>query len=146
MLKNSVFGKKISYRFSYDASLLFPISRGPNRSLLGGIEKNLPFQGVDIWNAYEISWLNAKGKPMIALGEFIFPCTSPCIIESKSCKFYLNSFNQSHFSSPEVVRATLQSDLTHAAQAEVTVKLIAVDTKTVDTKTVNRYLSREFRY
>ncbi len=78
---------------------------------------------VDIWNGYEISWLNSKGKPVIAFAEFRFPCSSSYIIESKSFKLYLNSLNQSKFDSFSSVKETLESDLSRAVESPVTVSL-----------------------
>jgi 7-cyano-7-deazaguanine reductase len=88
-----------------------------------GISEPLPFKGEDIWNAYEISWLNQRGKPEIALAEFTFPCTSPNIVESKSFKLYLNSFNQSNFESMSAVEETIRCDLSNATGGNVEVKL-----------------------
>lgn len=86
-------GKETSYRSEYDPTLLFGISRDENRRLLLQ-EKELPFVGVDIWNGYEISWLDEKGKPVRGVMTAIVPFDSPRIVESKSFKLYLNSLNQ----------------------------------------------------
>lgn len=126
MLLKTSLGQKTIYPSIYNAGLLLALARAPNRIQLG-IQGNLPFQGVDLWNAYEIAWLNLKGKPMVALGEFVFNCTSVCMLESKAFKLYLNSFNQTCFSSVEVVRNILQADLTRAAQGPVKVTLRAVE-------------------
>lgn len=115
-------GKKTSYQQNYNADLLFPIARADNRQTLG-IKGALPFQGVDIWHGYELSWLEPNGKPQIALAQFIFPCESICLIESKSFKLYLNSFNQTHFPSATAVREILIRDLSAAARAPVSVEL-----------------------
>src|SRR5579863_6435335 len=90
--EHSPLGKESIYIDVYNPKLLFPISRTLNRQELG-IHEPLPFTGMDVWNAYELSWLNKKGKPVAALAEFVFPCESPNLIESKSFKLYLNSFN-----------------------------------------------------
>ncbi|RYG02745.1 MAG: NADPH-dependent 7-cyano-7-deazaguanine reductase QueF, partial [Chitinophagaceae bacterium] len=89
----SPLGQKTLYVSTYDPKLLFPISRAESRTVLG-ITTKLPFFGCDVWTGYEISWLNEKGKPEVAVAEFFIPCDSPFIIESKSFKLYLNSFNQ----------------------------------------------------
>ncbi len=123
MLHDAPLGKKTSYIQKYAPELLFPVSRSLGRDKIGLTESDLPFDGTDIWNGFELSWLNAKGKPIIALGEFIFPCTSRYIVESKSFKLYLNSFNQSAFDSPEMVQTTLVSDLSKVIQAPVQVNL-----------------------
>lgn len=120
-LDHLALGKEKPYISEYTPSLLLPIERTRNNLAISG---ELPFKGADIWNAYEISWLNSKGKPQIALGEFHFPCTSPNLIESKSFKLYLHSFNQSRFASADEVAAIIARDLTNVAGAEVVVNLI----------------------
>jgi len=90
-IDSSPLGQKTAYVSNYDASLLFPIPRTESRKILK-LEKELPFYGQDIWTAYELSWLNTKGKPEVAVAEFFIPCASPNIIESKSFKLYLNSY------------------------------------------------------
>tara|TARA_R110000868_G_scaffold69261_1_gene204192 strand:+ start:67972 stop:68784 length:813 start_codon:yes stop_codon:yes gene_type:complete len=123
VLQNSQLGKTSTYNKQYDASLLFPISRQENRDAMG-VTSKLPFHGVDIWNAYEISWLNSKGKPQIVVGKFHVPAESENITESKSLKLYLNSFNQTKFTSADAVKNLIQADLSRATQSTVTVKLI----------------------
>lgn len=122
MLKQSPLGQATVYIETYSPGLLFPIPRSLARDKIG-LSAPLPFDGVDIWSGYEISWLNLKGKPEIAMAEFSFPCSSPNVIESKSFKLYLNSFNQSPFKSFEEVRKVIQLDLSAAAGSEVTVDL-----------------------
>lgn len=121
-LKRSPLGQKTVYHETYSPGLLFPIPRTLARDKIG-IGSILPFDGVDVWSGYEISWLNLKGKPQIALADFTFPCRSPNVIESKTFKLYLNSFNQSQFESLAHVRQTLQNDLSNAADAQVTINL-----------------------
>src|SRR5690606_26040873 len=89
----SPLGKAVAYCAEYNPTLLFPIPRAPKREEIG-VHGTLPFYGVDIWNAYEVSWLNLRGKPQIAIATFTAPADSPNIVESKSFKLYLNSFNQ----------------------------------------------------
>lgn len=115
-------GKRSAYEQSYNPALLCPIPRAAQRQEIG-ITANLPFHGIDIWTGYELSWLNLKGKPIVAVAEFYFPCTSTHLIESKSFKLYLNSFNQSQFSDFASVEAILSRDLSYAAGATVTVTL-----------------------
>ena len=118
----SALGKQTDYVSVYTPSLLFPIARQESRSKLG-IESELPFQGVDIWTSYELSWLNPKGKPVVAIAEFIFPINSVSIIESKSFKLYLNSFNQTVFKDFMDVTRTLEADLSGAVSASVMVSI-----------------------
>ena len=118
----SPLGKPAAYTEQYDASLLFPIPRAGAREQIG-IGAQLPFFGTDIWNAYELSWINARGKPQIAIATFLIPADSPNIIESKSFKLYLGSFAQTTFESAEVVRDTIRRDVTAASGAPVSVRL-----------------------
>lgn len=119
----SQLGKKSEYRAHYAPELLFPIPRKIKRDEIGIDEANLPFHGIDIWNHYEVSWLNLKGKPEVAIATIIVPATSPNIIESKSMKLYFNSFNNDRFASGKDVEAIMARDLALAAGADVTVDL-----------------------
>ena len=121
-INESSLGKAVVYSGSYDPALLFPISRAPQRQALG-IGDALPFIGVDIWNAFELSWLDARGKPRVALAEFRVPATSPNIIESKSFKLYLNSYMQTRVADSDGLRQQLAADLSAAAGAPVSVVL-----------------------
>ncbi|AYM86232.1 MULTISPECIES: NADPH-dependent 7-cyano-7-deazaguanine reductase QueF [Pseudoalteromonas] len=126
-LKGSVLGQSTEYVDVYSPSLLFPIARKLNRDALNIDEAELPFKGQDIWTGYELSWLNAKGKPQVAVALFTFACQSSHIIESKSFKLYLNSFNQTRFESIEVVKQHLIEDLSNAVNSDVAVTLYAPD-------------------
>lgn len=112
--------KTTSYVSTYTPSLLFPISRKEIRTPLN-ITYPLPFNGVDIWNGYEFSWLDKKGKPHVTTIEFRFPCDSEFIIESKSLKLYLNSFHQSEFDSSNDVVNLIKQDLELYTKAKVQV-------------------------
>jgi len=116
--EHSLLGKVTVYADRYDPSLLFPIPRIAKREEIG-VSEPLPFHGVDIWNAYELSWLDARGKPVVALAEFRVPATSPHIIESKSFKLYLNGFSQERIADSASLVATLERDLSAAAGAPV---------------------------
>ena len=121
-LDHAPLGKISDNPSQYSPALLFPISRNENRMALG-INGSLPFFGVDIWNAYELSWLNLKGKPQIAIASFVVPANSPNIIESKSWKLYLNSLNNHRLDSQESLIQLLSTDLSNAAGAPVSVQL-----------------------
>ncbi|MCL2297055.1 MAG: NADPH-dependent 7-cyano-7-deazaguanine reductase QueF [Proteobacteria bacterium] len=122
---HSPLGKSSAYTEHYDASLLFPIPRAPGRAELGiSSGAPLPFYGVDVWNAFELSWLEPGGKPCVALARLTVPAASPNIVESKSLKLYLNSFNQTAFSSADEVRDCLSRDLSVTAGATVEVELV----------------------
>lgn len=122
-LSSLTLGKATSYRDEYDATLLQPVPRSLNRDPLGIHGDNLPFHGADIWTLYELSWLNKKGLPQVAVGHVALNATSVNLIESKSFKLYLNSFNQTHFATWDDVVQTLQKDLSHCAQGHVDVTL-----------------------
>ena len=127
-LEDSSLGKSVAYVGSHDPGLLFPIARSDNRAQLG-IDGALPFLGVDIWNAYELSWLDARGKPRVALAEFRIPVGSPNIIESKSFKLYLNSYMQTRVADTDALRVQLAADLSTAAGAPVSVVLATPTSK-----------------
>ncbi|ODU60613.1 MAG: NADPH-dependent 7-cyano-7-deazaguanine reductase QueF [Comamonadaceae bacterium SCN 68-20] len=110
----SPLGKASAYADQYDPALLFPIARAPKRAEIG-ITGQQPFFGADLWTAFELSWLNARGKPQVALAHITVPCETPNIIESKSFKLYLNSFNSTRFASSDAVRERLRADLSEAA-------------------------------
>ncbi|MDV5171725.1 NADPH-dependent 7-cyano-7-deazaguanine reductase QueF [Photobacterium rosenbergii] len=113
-------GKTTEYKDQYDPSLLQPVPRSLNRDDLS-LGDTLPFTGYDIWTLYELSWLNKKGLPQVAIGEVRLPADSPNLIESKSFKLYLNSFNQTKFDSWQQIADTLQKDLSECAGADVDV-------------------------
>ncbi|NID17356.1 NADPH-dependent 7-cyano-7-deazaguanine reductase QueF [Luteibacter yeojuensis] len=121
--EHSPLGKSTVYADRYDAGLLFPIPRQEKRDEIGVSDADLPFHGVDIWNGYELSWLDARGKPVVAVAEFRFPATTPNIVESKSFKLYLNGFAQERMADASLVRDTLVRDLSTAAGGPVTVVL-----------------------
>ncbi len=125
-LHDSALGKASHYPSGYDPTLLFPIARAANRASIG-VSARLPFHGVDVWNAYELSWLDVRGKPAVALAEFRVPATSENIIESKSFKLYLNGFAQERMADAASVRAMLARDL--AAVAGVPVEVTLRDTR-----------------
>jgi 7-cyano-7-deazaguanine reductase len=120
-------GKTTKYISHYDPSLLQGVPRSLNRQALKLTPDNLPFKGEDVWYGYELSWLNSKGKPVVAVAEFSFPCTSPNIVESKSFKLYLNSFNQSKFDDIDSVQKLLCQDLSKISGAQATIKLFNVE-------------------
>ncbi len=121
----SPLGRRTAYSGAYSPALLCPIERENSWRQRG--YKQAPYQGVDLWNAYELSWLNDKGMPQVALGKFIVPCTSPRLIESKSFKLYLNSFAQTPFASAAAVCALMQADLSACTGMDIELELAAID-------------------
>ena len=117
-------GKQVDYEFEYNPDLLQGVPRSLSRDTLDLANSSLPFDGIDTWTGYELSWLNLKGKPNVAILECHVPITSENLIESKSFKLYLNSFNQTKFASAEDVRQVLQADLSACAGETIEVKLI----------------------
>ena len=112
--ENSELGKSSAYADQYDAALLFPIARLAKRLEIG-VGDAPPFFGADSWTAFELSWLNLRGKPQVALAHFTVPCETPNIVESKSFKLYLNSFNNTRFVDAAEVQARLRADISEAA-------------------------------
>lgn len=127
MSHDNLLGKAVSYKSQYDADLLFPIARAEGREAIGFNALDRAYFGQDIWNAYELSWLNKKGMPQVAIAEFRFDANTINIVESKSFKLYLNSFNQTPFASLQQVQSTLERDLSAAAMGGLKVKLFSPD-------------------
>ena len=113
----------------YDASLLFPLARADQRAGIGALT-NPPFFGADMWTAFELSWLNPRGKPQVALAHVTVPCETTHLVESKSFKLYLNSFNNTVFADATEVQRHIRTDISAAVwhggpmQASVGVKLV----------------------
>jgi len=122
-LSNSDLGKPVTYSANYDSNKLFAIPRHEKRAEIG-INHELPFYGYDLWNHYEVSWLNQKGKPVVALAEISYPADSVNIVESKSLKLYFNSLNNTHFVNEKAVAEIISSDLENIIQSKVEVKII----------------------
>lgn len=122
-LRSLSLGRETNYKNNYDAGILQSVPRRLNRDELQLKTDNLPFIGFDLWNIYELSWLNLSGKPMVATGTIRIPFDSENLIESKSLKLYLNSFNQTKFSTVNEVKNTMQRDLTSCANKIVTITL-----------------------
>ena len=114
----SPLGHATAWSDGHDPSLLFPVDRAPLRAELG-FAGAVPFRGVDLWNAYELSWLDARGKPDIAIATFAVPAASPRIVESKSVKLYLTALNLVRFASREEVGEVIARDLAAATGAQI---------------------------
>lgn len=130
--EQSQLGKTSAYQTQYDPSLIFPIPRAEKRAEIGlkivdGKAVNLPFFGMDFWNAYEVSWLNLRGKPQVAIVTAFAPADSPNIVESKSFKLYLNSFNQTKLAGTDALLSLLQTDLSNGFGAPVQVSITPQD-------------------
>jgi 7-cyano-7-deazaguanine reductase len=122
-VNQSELGKKSQYVSEYNPDILFPISRQIKRDEIGISANQLPFHGYDCWNHYEVSWLNSKGKPQVAIAEIIYDCHSPNIIESKSLKLYFNSFNNTKVESVENLTTIIKTDLSARIGAQVQIKI-----------------------
>ncbi len=115
--EQSQLGKSSAYIDQYDKTLLFPIPRAGKREEIGiatAPSALLPFLGADMWTAFELSWLNLRGKPQVALAHFTIPCETLNIVESKSFKLYLNSFNNTRFADAQAVKERLRADISEA--------------------------------
>lgn len=121
MIHDIPLGREVAYPSHYDPGLLFPIARAQARDEIGIDARALPFIGHDRWHAYELSWLDTRGKPAVATATLEIPATAQFLIESKSLKLYLNSLNAARFASADAVRETLIADLSRAADAPVRV-------------------------
>lgn len=121
-LDGSPLGKPTAFADRYDPASLFALDRSEQRRAIG-IRGTLPFAGVDLWTAYELSWLDLCGKPQVAIGEFRVPCDSPKLVESKSLKLYLGSFAQEPMANSDEVARRIQADLSHACGVSVAVAL-----------------------
>ncbi|MDD2545704.1 MAG: NADPH-dependent 7-cyano-7-deazaguanine reductase QueF [Burkholderiaceae bacterium] len=127
--EQSPLGKASAYADQYDATLLFPIPRADKRAEIG-LTGTVPFLGADLWTAFELSWLNLRGKPQVALAHITVPCETPNIVESKSFKLYLNSFNNTRFADAAEVQARIRADVSAAVwrgadrSASIGVKLL----------------------
>ncbi|SFI62215.1 7-cyano-7-deazaguanine reductase [Pseudomonas guineae] len=130
--EDSPLGKSSEYIATYTPALLFPIPRAAKWAELGLSAETLPYQGVDFWNCFELSWLLPSGKPVVAMGEFAIPADSPNIIESKSFKLYLNSLNQSVFNTADELVVVLVKDLSAAAGKPVGVRVRSLAEVTAD--------------
>ena len=123
----SALGKKSDYVSQYKPCLLFPIPRQLRREELFKGRKPLCFYGIDIWNAYEVYWLDLRGKPQVRIAEIIYDAKSEFMVESKSLKLYLNSFNNTTFNSVDAVRETIIKDLSAVLKTEVACTLYGVE-------------------
>ncbi|AUH49809.1 NADPH-dependent 7-cyano-7-deazaguanine reductase QueF [Chromobacterium sp. ATCC 53434] len=121
--EHSPLGKTVQYQDHYAPELLFPIARQTKRDEIGVAASALPFTGVDIWTGFELSWLNARGKPQVGIATFRIPADSPRLIESKSFKLYLNSYNQTRIDGVDALSVQLARDLSAAAGADVSVAI-----------------------
>jgi 7-cyano-7-deazaguanine reductase len=119
-------GKDVKYKDFYDNSLLFPIKRSLNRNKII-TQSELPFNGYDLWNCYELSWLNLKGKPEVRILHFVISANSEYLIESKSIKLYLNSFNNTKFTNEIEVLGLITKDLSSVSGLSVEVSMHPLD-------------------
>ncbi|HJU06878.1 MAG TPA: NADPH-dependent 7-cyano-7-deazaguanine reductase QueF [Rhodanobacteraceae bacterium] len=126
-VSESPLGRRVGTPSAPDARVLFPVTRVQARSEIGVDARELPFVGVDIWNAYELSWLDTRGKPHVAIAELRVPADSPNLIESKSLKLYLNAYAQTRFDDAIELRNAIARDLGEAAGASVEISLIESD-------------------
>jgi 7-cyano-7-deazaguanine reductase len=127
--EQSELGQVSEYDPHYNPERLFAISRAMRRTEIGIAPNKLPFYGFDYWNHYEVSWLNEKGKPMVAVAEIVYDCSTPYLVESKSLKLYFNSFNHAPFKSTEAVKKAIARDLSQCVGGEVSVRILSLKEK-----------------
>lgn len=127
--EQSELGQSSSYDSHYNPDRLFAMPRAAKRKEIGIDLNHLPFYGFDCWNHYEVSWLNEKGKPMVAVAEIIYDCSTPYLIESKSLKLYFNSFNNTSFKEGAEIRHVVEHDLSARLSGEVQVRILSLREK-----------------
>jgi 7-cyano-7-deazaguanine reductase len=115
-------GQHTTYTEAYDSALLHPIARAESRVRLG-LQRETPFFGEDIWNAWDLTWLAPNGQPRVAAAEMRVPASSVNIIESKSLKLYLNSLSMTRFDNKAAVCRRISDDVSAVLKADVTVCL-----------------------
>lgn len=125
--KDTLLGQHTEYPVRYAPDVLCPIPRQEGRAALGLAAGQLPFEGVDVWTHYEVSWLDARGKPLVALAEILVPASSPNLIESKSMKLYFNSLNFERFACAADFTARVEADLGGVAGEAVSLRLWLAD-------------------
>ena len=129
-MSNIPLGKPTEYPDRYSPQVLFPVPRIESRKALG-LGDELPFQGEDIWNAWELTWLETSGKPVVATATITFGVDSPNIVESKSLKLYLNSLAMSRYAAKDNVAEVIRRDLSRITESEVAVTVTtAIDSST----------------
>ena len=126
--KQNPLSKNVSSPLSYDPEILFPIKREDSRIHLSDFE-SIEMFGFDCWNAYELSWLDSSGKPMVGMGRIVFPMTTEKIIESKSLKLFLNSLNNEKFASIDELSMRIQADLSGVCEGKVDVSIFSLDSR-----------------
>lgn len=126
---NTELGQVSSYDPHYNPNRLYAIPRAGKRKEIGVDPQSLPFHGFDCWNHYEVSWLNEKGKPMVAIAEIVYGCDTPYLIESKSLKLYFNSFNNTTFKDHDEVQHTVEKDLASRLEGAVSVRILSLNQK-----------------
>lgn len=127
--EQSELGQSSSYDSHYNPERLFAIPRAVKRKEINIDPNQLPFYGFDCWNHYEVSWLNEKGKPMVAVAEIIYDCATPYLIESKSLKLYFNSFNNTQFKNREEISRIVTHDLAKRLDGDVQVRILSLSEK-----------------
>lgn len=129
-------GKKVSGSENYDPSLLVAIPREENRKQYNLNNENLPFYGWDVWHAYEFSSMTKNGIPVTRLLKLKYSCNSKFLVESKSLKLYLNSFNMTRFGKNileclAICKSKIERDLSERLETEVKINFIDNSTEKV---------------
>lgn len=130
-------GKKVAGSENYDPSLLVAIPREENRKQYNLNSKALPFIGWDIWHAYEFSAMSKNGVPVTRLLKLKYSPNSKFLVESKSLKLYLNSFNMSRFGNSikeclEICKNKIEHDLSERLQTQVEANFIDNNTAKIN--------------
>lgn len=131
---SKLLGKKIEGCDTYNPSFLVAVPRTENRIRYNIDENNMPFDGFDVWHAYEFSSMTQNGLPYTRVLKLKYSCCSKFIVESKSLKLYLNSFNMSRYGknikeSLNICAKVIQKDLSELLKTEVVLSFLDVDTE-----------------
>ncbi len=128
MSESKFLGKQVKYPQHYSPEMLVSVPRKLNREEYDISDDNLPFYGVDVWHAYELSFMTKKGLPVSGLLKIIYPCDNPAIVESKSLKLYLNSFNMEQYGNTpdegiKLIKEIIKRDLSELLKTEINLNI-----------------------
>ena len=134
MSESKFLGKQVEYPQNYSPEMLVSVPRELNRKEYDIKDDNLPFFGIDVWHAYELSFLTKKGLPVSGVLKIIYPCNNPVIVESKSLKLYLNSFNMEQYGdTPDegirLIEEIIKKDLSELLKTEIKLNIFVKESK-----------------
>lgn len=145
---DSVLGQRVTYPQRYSPDVLVAVPRQLNRKSLAIRDDSLPFVGADAWHAYEVSCLTNSGLPTAGVMKIVVPCSSPSIVESKSLKLYLNSFNMepmggTRAEATQAMETRARNDLSALLGADVKVRIFGMAATEAPLSKIGRYETLE---